>query len=160
MPEQSNTNIQSDLLRRYIFDDLNCRGELVKLNQSLNQVFTNHQYPQPVKKLLSEMMAITALLTATLKFKGDISVQIQGNGPVSYAVVNSNDQLQMRAMARIQGEITHQSLANLVGKAHLVITINPQQGERYQGIVLAEGETIAECIENYFQQSEQLKTKI
>lgn len=162
MPVQSpqTQTTESDILRRYVFDQLNCRGEFVRLNQSLNQVFTNHQYPQPVKKLLSELMAVTALLTATLKFKGDISVQIQGDGPVSYAVVNGNDELHMRAMARVSGELTNDSLKALIGKAHLVITINPEKGERYQGIVAADGETVAECIENYFEQSEQLRTKI
>lgn len=153
----------SDQLYRYIFEELNCRGEYVTLNQSLNQVLANHDYPQPVKKLLAEMMAITALLTATLKFKGDIALQIQGDGPVSYAVINSDDQLAMRGMARISSAIEHEdpvSLASLVGKAQLVITINPQQGERYQGIVAVEGSNMAECIENYFQQSEQLQTRI
>ena len=153
-------NQQTDQLYRYIFNDLNCRGEFVRLQQSLDSMFANHHYPQPVKKLLSEMMAITTLLTATLKFEGDIAVQIQGDGPVSYAVVNGNSQLQMRGMAKVQGELSSDDLQHLVGKAHLVITINPEQGERYQGIVAVEGQTIAQCIENYFQQSEQLQTKI
>lgn len=167
MPQQSPKTqattpnpLSSDLLRRYVFNHRNCRGEFVRLNHSLNQIFANHQYPQPVKKLLSEMMAVTALLTATLKFKGDISVQIQGDGPVSYAVINGSDQLKMRGMARIQGEITEDSLSALIGKAHLVITINPEKGERYQGIVQADGQSISECIENYFQQSEQLLSLI
>jgi molecular chaperone Hsp33 len=150
----------TDQLHRYVFDQLDCRGELVQLNQSLNQVFANHQYPAPVKQLLAELMAATALLTATLKFKGDISVQIQGDGPVAYAVVNGNDQLELRAMARVQGEIEQPQLQAMVGKAHMVFTISPDKGERYQGVVSVEGETIAECIEGYFKQSEQLKTKI
>lgn len=150
----------SDQLHRYVFDQHDCRGELVQLNSCLNQIFENHQYPQPVKQLLAELMVATALLTATLKFEGDISVQIQGDGPVSYAVVNGNNKLELRGMARVQGEISDVNLHSLIGTGHMVITITPNKGERYQGIVLMEGDTIGQCLEDYFKQSEQLKTKL
>jgi molecular chaperone Hsp33 len=155
MPEQ-----QSDLLHRYVFDKLHCRGELVQLNQSLNQVFENHEYPQPVKQLIGELMVATTLLTATLKFEGDISVQVQGDGPVSYAVINGNNLLELRGLARMQGEITKDDLHSLIGKGHMMITITPTKGERYQGIVALEGENIAQCLEAYFRQSEQLETRL
>lgn len=149
-----------DQLHRYIFEQSHCRGELVQLNQSLNQIFDNHQYPQPVKQLLAELMAATSLLTATLKFKGDIAVQLQGDGPVSYAVINGNNQLQLRGMAKVTGEIQNDDFKALLGKGHMVITITPDKGERYQGIVALEGDTLAECLERYFEQSEQLKTRL
>ena len=38
----------------------------------------------------------------------------------------------------------------------MVITITPDQGRQYQGIVPLEGDTLAQCLEGYFQQSEQL----
>lgn len=149
-----------DQLLRYVFENLHCRGELAQINESLNQIFANHHYPLPVKTLLAEMMAATALLTATLKFEGDISLQLQGDGPVSYAVINGNNQLEMRGMARVQGEISDESLSSLLGKAHMVITITPNKGERYQGIVPVESDTVAKCIEDYFKQSEQLSTRV
>jgi len=151
---------QTDSLRRYIFENLDCRGELVQLSDTLDSIFANHQYPQPVKNLLAQMMATTALLTATLKFEGDISVQLQGDGPVSYAVINGNDKLQLRGMARVQGEVSGENLSALLGKAHMVITITPDKGERYQGIVPVESETVAGCLELYFHQSEQLSTRV
>jgi molecular chaperone Hsp33 len=151
---------QGDKLHRYVFNELDCRGELVQINQSLNQIFENHQYPQPVKQLLAELMVATALLTATLKFEGDISVQLQGDGPVKYAVINGNNKLELRGLAKLQGEIVNDDLHSLIGKGHMVITITPVKGERYQGIVLLEGEDLAQCIEAYFKQSEQLKTKL
>ncbi len=151
---------QFDQLHRYIFEKRHCRGELVQLNESLNQVFANHQYPQPVKQLLAELMVATSLLTATLKFEGDISVQIQGDGPVSYAVINGDNDLNLRGLARISGEIHHDDFNALMGKGHMVITITPNQGERYQGIVALEGDSLAQCLERYFEQSEQLDTRI
>ena len=53
-----------------------------------------------------------------------------------------------------------QSLRQLIGAATLAITIEPQGGERYQGIVPMDKDTLGECLEVYFAQSEQLATKI
>ena len=72
-------------------------------------------------------------MTATLKFNGNITVQIQGDGPLKLALVNGNDQQQIRALARVQGDIQDgMSLHDMIGKGVLVITIAPTEGERYQ----------------------------
>lgn len=89
-----------------------------------------------MKTVLSELLVATSLLTATLKFAGDITVQLQGDGPLSLAVINGNNQQQLRGVARVQGEIPEGAdLKTLVGNGYLVITISPQEGERYQGVV-------------------------
>ncbi|WNC72580.1 Hsp33 family molecular chaperone HslO [Thalassotalea psychrophila] len=150
----------TDVLNRYLFDNTHARGELVQLDKSFKEIITNHDYPAEVVELLGQLMAATCLLTATLKFEGEISVQIQGNGPVKYAVINGNNLQQMRGIASIEGEIKGSSLHDLMGKANMVITIIPKQGERYQGVVALEGETLAQCLEHYFATSEQLATKI
>ncbi|QBY06181.1 Hsp33 family molecular chaperone HslO [Thalassotalea sp. HSM 43] len=150
----------TDVLNRYLFDDLHARGELVQLDQSFKQIIENHNYPQPVSKLLGELMAATSLLTATLKFEGEIAVQIQGDGPVKYAVINGNHQQQMRGIAKVDGTIEGDSLQQMLGKANMVITVIPNKGERYQGIVALQGDSLAESLEHYFATSEQLATKI
>lgn len=149
-----------DMLNRYLFEDLHARGELVQLDQSYKQIIQNHQYPDAVTALLGELLAATCLLTATLKFEGEISVQLQGDGPVQYMVINGNNLQQMRGIANITGNVLGTSLTDLLGKANMVITISPKNGERYQGVVALEGETLAECLEHYFMSSEQLDTKI
>ena len=151
---------KTDVLNRYLFDNTHARGELVQLDNSFKEIITNHDYPAAVTELLGQLMAATCLLTATLKFEGEISVQIQGNGPVKYAVINGDNLQQMRGIASIEGEINGSSLYELMGKANMVITIIPKQGERYQGVVALEGETLAQCLEHYFATSEQLATKI
>ncbi|MEC8230056.1 MAG: Hsp33 family molecular chaperone HslO, partial [Pseudomonadota bacterium] len=78
-----------DKLHRFMFTQANVRGELVRLNESLKQIVHSYEYPVQIQTLLSEMAAATSLLTATLKFKGEISLQIQSKGPVSYAVINA-----------------------------------------------------------------------
>ena len=107
------------------------------------------------------MMVATNLLTATLKFNGNITVQIQGDGPLKLALVNGNDQQQIRALARVQGEIQEgMSLHDMIGKGVLVITIAPTEGERYQGVIGLDKPTITECLEDYFIRSEQLQTSL
>ncbi|SFD21472.1 Hsp33 family molecular chaperone HslO [Pseudoalteromonas denitrificans] len=149
-----------DLLHRYIFENLDARGELVQLSNTFNEIVKGHNYPESVKTLLGELLAATCLLTATLKFEGDIAVQLQGDGPVKYAVINGDNKQNMRGIARLQSEVAGSGIKDLIGNGHMVITITPNKGERYQGIVPLEAETLAGCLENYFTQSEQLKTRL
>lgn len=153
--------IQHDQLHRYLFENVAVRGELVTVSETLEQVLTNHSYPQPVKNVLAELLVATSLLTATLKFAGDITVQLQGDGPMSLAVINGNNNQQLRGVARVQGDIPENAdLKMLVGNGYLVITIAPEEGERYQGVVGLEGDTLAACLEDYFLRSEQLPTRL
>lgn len=150
-----------DQLHRYLFENYAVRGELVTVSNTWQQMLENHNYPLPVQTLLGELLVATSLLTATLKFAGDITVQLQGDGPMSLAVINGNNRQQMRGVARVQGDIANDaSLKTLVGNGYLVITITPEEGERYQGVVGLEGETLAECLEDYFLRSEQLPTRL
>ncbi|WP_325891154.1 Hsp33 family molecular chaperone HslO [Grimontia sp. NTOU-MAR1] len=150
-----------DSLHRYLFDGVSVRGELVQLSDSFQQLTGSKDYPAPVKDLLGELMVATSLLTATLKFEGSITVQIQGDGPVSLIVINGNHNQVLRGTARWNGELPETAtLPELMGKGHIVITIEPEQGERYQGIVGLEGNTLQECLEDYFARSEQLKTRL
>lgn len=152
---------QKDLLHRYLFEDYQVRGELVQLEQSFMDILENLNYPKPVQQLLGELQVATSLLTATLKFKGTIAVQLQGDGPVTLAVINGDEDLQLRGVARWNGTVPETNkIHELIGKGVMVITISPEQGERYQGIVDLSGETLQECLEQYFEQSEQLTTRL
>jgi len=142
--------MQQDLLHRYLFDKLDVRGELVQIEHAYNEMIANHNYPEPVKALLGELLVATCLLTATLKFEGEIAVQLQGDGPVKYAVINGDDKQNMRGIARMQSEVSGTTVKELVGKGYMVITITPTKGERYQGIVPLEHDTLSKCIESYF----------
>ncbi|OHU86864.1 MULTISPECIES: Hsp33 family molecular chaperone HslO [Pseudoalteromonas] len=152
--------MQPDLLHRYIFEKLDVRGELVQIDHTFNEIIAGHDYPQAVQALLGELLVATSLLTATLKFEGDIAVQLQGDGPVKYAVINGDHQQNMRGVARLQSEVAGTTISELMGKGYMVITITPTKGERYQGIVPLTSDSLAECLEDYFTQSEQLKTRL
>ncbi|MEN2938480.1 33 kDa chaperonin [Mannheimia haemolytica] len=124
----------NDKLYRYLFKDRAVRGEWVRLNNTFTETLNTHHYPKAVQNLLGEMLVATSLLTATMKFNGNITVQIQGDSPLKLAVVNGNDQQQLRALARVQADIADTaSLAEMIGNGVLVISIIPTDGERYQG---------------------------
>lgn len=151
---------QSDQLVRFLFREKDVRGEIVQVAASLDLMLQNHQYTQPVKQLLAELVAATSLLTATLKFEGQIAVQIQGDGPVKFAAVNGNNKQQFRGVVRMQSEVTGDSFLELIGQGFLLVTITPDQGERYQGVIPVTGNSLSETLEAYFNQSEQLPTRI
>lgn len=151
---------QSDQLVRFLFREKDVRGEIVKVAASLDLMLQNHQYTQPVKQLLAELVAATSLLTATLKFEGQIAVQIQGDGPVKFAAVNGNNKQQFRGVVRMQSEVTGDTFLELIGQGFLLVTVTPDQGERYQGVIPITGNSLSETLEAYFNQSEQLPTRI
>jgi len=154
---------KTDILNRYLFEEHHVRGELVQLQQSYQDIIANHNYPQAVSILLGELLAATCLLTATIKFEGDISVQLQGDGPVAYMVINGNHKQEMRGIAKIKDQdLAEQAkdLNALIGKGNMIITIRPSQGEAYQGVVALEADNLADCLAHYFDTSEQIPTKI
>lgn len=151
-----------DQLHRYLFNQGNVRGEMVRLEKSFQAILDSYHYPPVIQRLLGELMAAASLLTATLKFEGDIAIQIQAEGPLSYAVINATHNQQLRGVARWDEELESlpSEFSELIKKGVLVITITPEQGERYQGMVALDKPTLAGCIEGYFEQSEQLATKV
>lgn len=152
-----------DTLQRFLFENLAIRGELVHLDATWLAVLQRHEYPEPVKNVLGQLMSAVVLLIATLKFKGQLIAQIQGNGPVSLLVVEGSSEKTLRAMASWKEDIKNiqpENLKNLFGEARLVITLAPEKGERYQGIVALSGETLADALTDYLLRSEQLDTDL
>lgn len=161
MTQTNHLKIKHDKLSRFIFDNHAVRGELVNLNDTYQRILNNQNYPLAVQKLLGELLVATCLLTATLKFEGDITVQLQGDGPLNLLVINGDNQQQMRGIARVNEMIKDDAtLKEMIGNGYILITITPKHGERYQGIVALEADTLSGCIENYFKQSEQLLTRL
>jgi molecular chaperone Hsp33 len=151
---------QFNVLNRYLFSDAHARGELVQLDSSFKSIIKNNNYTVGVENLLGELLCATCLLTATLKFEGDITVQLQGDGPVGYMSVSGNNKQQMRGIAKMAEETSADTLQTLIGKGTMIITIRPTAGEAYQGVVALDEESLADCLVHYFDVSEQIPTKI
>lgn len=151
----------SDSLKPFFFDRLGVRGQIVRLDAAWRSVLARHDYPPPVRRLLGEAMAATAMLAASLKFEGKLTLQIQGEGPLNMLVMQCTSSMLMRGLARWRGEVPQGSFAEQVGAGRLAITIEATAEEhRYQGIVSLGGDTLAACLESYFETSEQLPTRL
>ena len=127
----STTDIsKTDVLNRYLFNDRHVRGELVQLSKSYQSIINKHNYPLGVRLLLGELLAATCLLTATLKFEGEITVQLQGDGPVGYMSVNGDNNQKLRGIAKVveaeKANNAH-SLKELIGKGNMIITVKPRK---------------------------------
>lgn len=150
-----------DALRRFMFEDFSVRGEIVRLEQSWQAVLERQAYPPAVRDLLGQAMAACVLLASTLKFDGLLTLQIQGEGDLHLLVAQCASDFSVRGLAKWKGQDPRGSLAELTGGGRLAITIERRKHrERYQGVVLADTDTLAGCIEAYFLQSEQLATRI
>ncbi|HSI21474.1 MAG TPA: Hsp33 family molecular chaperone HslO [Methylophilaceae bacterium] len=154
-------SITDSSLSRFIFEDAPIRGEFTHVGEAWRTMLAQHDYPSTLKGLLGELVAASALLAATLKLRGSLILQIQGNGPISLLVVECTGDLKMRATAKWKGDLPHARLADLVGEGSFVITLDPKDGNQtYQGIVPLEGDSVAEALQNYMTRSEQLETRL
>jgi len=155
----------TDSLQRFLFEQDAIRGEVIHLDHSWQDVLSRHNYHPLVRELLGETLTAGVLLSATLKVEGRLTIQIQGDGPVSLLVAEitiSKDGRSLRGMASSnQEQLQPGNLLSLFGQGQIVITIQPDNGkDRFQGIVALEGDSIAEALQAYFIQSEQLDTRL
>tara|TARA_R110001592_G_scaffold42588_5_gene138150 strand:- start:2022 stop:2903 length:882 start_codon:yes stop_codon:yes gene_type:complete len=148
-----------DTTQRFLFENVDVRGELVALDTSYREVLAKHDYPEPVRELLGEMLAAAVLLSTTIKFDGLLILQASSSGPISTLMVECASDQAVRGIARYSEAITGTSLADLMPDGILAITVDPEEGQRYQGIVALDGNTLAESLNGYFQNSEQLPTR-
>jgi molecular chaperone Hsp33 len=148
-----------DLLSRFIFEQHQVRGELVSLASAYQQTTKGHQYPEHIKTLIGEALSAVALLTATLKMQGKVSLQLQGGEGLKLLLVECTHEMNLRGVAH-PGETSEPDFASLVKGGQMIITIAPAKGQRYQGIVPLEADSLASCIAAYFEQSEQLSTRL
>lgn len=151
----------TDSLHRFLFEGNQVRGEIVRLDATWRALQGSQDYPAAVRNLLGEAAAASALLTPTLKFEGKLTLQVTGEGPVHLLVMQCTSANTLRGLARWHGTPDSDSLGALIGGGRMAITIDPVKGrERYQGIVEVRGDLLAHALEAYFQQSEQLDTRL
>ncbi|MCG8669986.1 MAG: Hsp33 family molecular chaperone HslO [Pseudomonadales bacterium] len=149
-----------DTSRRFIIEDSPIRGEWTLLDSTYKAVIAKHQYPLEIQALLGEMMAAAVMLSSTLKFEGLLIIQARGTDMLKLATVECTHDKGLRAVAQWDGDVSGKDFRGLLTDANLVITIAPEDGQRYQGIIPLERDTLAGCLEDYFERSEQLKTRI
>lgn len=148
-------------MRRFLFEGSHLRGVRVHLTDAWQALLARHPYPGPVVGLLGQSLAAVSLLGATIKFDGSLIMQMSGDGPLAMLVVQATGARTVRGMASLRDTPHDATLAALLGKGHLAMTIDPGTGkERYQGIVGLEGDRLAHVLDGYFANSEQLPTRL
>lgn len=148
-----------DSAGRFLFEQADIRGETVHVNRALKDILANHQYAPGVCTLLGEFVAASVLLSSTLKFEGKLILQVRSEGQIPLLMVECNNHFEVRAIARGAQEATSTQFDQLLTDGQLAITIDPDQGQRYQGIVQLVDNSLARSLDAYFEQSEQLHTR-
>jgi len=156
--------MSDSFIRRFLFEDLDIRGAVVRLAQSWREMQADRAYPATVARLLGEMAAMTAILAGNLKQPGRLSFQLSGHGPLKSLILDCTQDLQMRGMARFDPEIAGLAgspLPKLIGDGRLLLTLDIASAQLpYQSFVPLEGDSIAAIFEHYLAQSEQLPAKL
>ena len=150
-------------LRRFIFEHHPVRGFWIRLDEAWRELRNYRQYTPAVEALLGEAVSATLLLAATLKFLGTLTLQLAGDGHVKLLVAQCTHDFGVRAVASTESDVEPApvSFRELVGDGRLTVTIESEErATRYQGIVSMAGESLAACLENYFETSEQLPTRL
>jgi molecular chaperone Hsp33 len=152
-----------DTLHRFLFERYPIRGHLVHLDAAWRALIEHRHYPPAIRDTLGEAVAASLLLAATIKFQGVLSLQLQGDGPLHLMLAQCTSGLGVRGLARHRELAAADSsgIRDLIGAGNLTVTLETDDGaQRYQGIVPIEGERLAESLQAYFQNSEQLPTRL
>ncbi len=164
---------ESDLVQPFMLESSGIRGDLVRLGGVADHIITRHAYPEPLAALLCEMLALTAMLSSMMKYDGVFSLQTKGDGPVGLMAADMTSEGHLRGYAGFDAAKLEAALAGnggapdegrpgvakLLGAGYLAFTVDQGPGtERYQGIVDLSGPALADCLQHYFRQSEQIQT--
>lgn len=160
----------TDILKKYLFEDHSVRAQAVKLGDAWRTGLAHQSFPPCVQKLLGELTAAAVLLATNIKFDGSLVLQLQGDGPISLIVVECTSDLSIRATASLREGLTVprdgnlQSLLNSQGQGRFIVVLDPQRKnadmQPYQGVVPLEGDSVAQVLEHYMRNSEQLDTRL
>lgn len=161
---------ETNRMIKFLFEGAPVRGAIVQMQEQWQEMIAHQNYPANVASLLGQFTAGALLLSSTIKFDGALVLQVKGSGPVSMIVVEVKNSMSVRAMAQIKenAEIKEtqqlQELINQDNKGQCAIILDPYDRrpgvQPYQGIVPLAGATVAENLEGYMMQSEQLETKL
>ena len=151
----------TDVVRRFAAEHQDVRGQYVRLGAAWLALREHGDYPPAVRTLLGEATCAAVLLAATLKFEGELTLQLQGNGPVRLLVAQCTDDFRVRAVARYDAARLQGGFRELAGEGQVTVTVETSRsGARYQGIVPLVGESLSASLEHYFGTSDQVPTVV
>lgn len=148
----------TDSLQTFLFENTDIRGAIVVLEHSFGEMLQQQGYDPLREQLLGQFVAANILLTSHLKFDGLLSLQARSEGVVPLVMSECTHELNFRGIVSGESTLESSSLRDILANGTLAITIQPKHGQRYQGVVPLQADTLAQCLQVYFAQSEQLPT--
>lgn len=162
--------LKADVVQPFLIESSGIRGRLLRLEDVCDRILSRHAYPEPVARMLAEMLALCGGLASLIKYDGVFTLQANGDGPLRMLVVDVTSEGEMRGYAGFDPDRIAELIAaaagrptvpQLFGTGYLAFTVDQgNYSERYQGIVALTGDTLADCLQHYFMQSEQLQSGI
>lgn len=157
-----------DTVLPFQLDNADIRGRVARLDGVLGQILSQHDYPKSIEALIAETTVLVALIGQTMKLRWKLSIQIRGDGPARiiaadyYAPEKEGAPAKIRAYASFDNDrvANTDNPFSLIGNGYFAILID--QGSRtepYQGITPLDQNSLAECAQAYFDQSEQIPTR-
>lgn len=155
-----------DQLTRFWLETAPARGVVARLDESMVSMLQHHDYPVAVSSLLRQLVGAAALLASNLKQPAQVVLQAQGDGAVPLLCVEAMDRLTFRAYANVREDANiaaDADLSSLVapdGNGRFVLTIAPEEGQMYQGIVALHAGSVSSLLADYLTNSQQTQTRL
>lgn len=152
---------ENDIIQRFIFEKANIRGEIIHLDATYQAIIKQHKYPQKIAGFLGEAMIACILLTGSIKFEGELTLQFNGDDRLPLLIVQCNNQMIIRAYAKYQENIIDEEYNQAFLSGKMVLTINQyNQKNAYQSVVPINSCSMSKNLTNYFINSEQILTHV
>jgi molecular chaperone Hsp33 len=168
MQADNKNTVWDDTILPFQLDAVDVRGRVARLDSTLDQILSQHNYPLSVSAQVAEAALLTALIGQTISLRWKLSIQIRGDGPLRiiatdyFAPQTEAEPARIRAYASFDKdaiELSKETGFDLIGKGMFAVLIDQGSGTQpYQGITPLAGGSLSKCAETYFVQSEQLPT--
>ena len=154
-------SLNKDFLQGFLFDSSDVRGKVVRLDNSIHTIMEQHNYPPVIRTILGQLLVASVLISSTMKYEGQLTLQFQGESALKMLVAKCNHRLEIRGLAQWESDVDTEQLKHAFFSGKLVLTLEESRDStRHQSMIAIDNKTIAEAIESYFKQSEQIPTKI
>ncbi len=155
------TKLKSDYIQGFLIEDWHVRGHIVRLSNTLQSIMLQHAYPKSLGQFLGDVLTATCLMTSTIKFEGDLTLQMQSDGVLDMLVAKCNHLFHLRGLARWDVSALPNELNTAIGEGQVLVTISQQDSAKnYQSIIDIVDGSIAKSLQNYFLRSEQIPSLI
>jgi molecular chaperone Hsp33 len=157
-----------DTVLPFQLDASDIRGRVVRLDGVLDRLLSRHSYPSQIEALVAEAALLTALIGQSIKLRWKLSLQIRGRGPARliatdyYGPSDDGQPARIRAYASFDAERLDSDAPpfSQIGEGYFAVMLDQGEGMTpYQGFTPIAGNSLSDCAQTYFAQSEQLPTR-